>query len=197
VPTTLYYVTTEHRWKRYERLDPSKPGQRERRQMAAQGLRWCRGCQDWLPIAAVDRRGLCRPHANEDYRRRYAANPDATRARVHARKRGVAPLPPVGAEVLLERFDGCCAYCPALATTWDHVVPVSRGGLTAPGNIVPACSTCNSSKGARDVWTWLARTERVPCEAFWMTLELAALPEAVTTTHDGYSTIENPAQLAL
>jgi 5-methylcytosine-specific restriction endonuclease McrA len=41
-----------------------------------------------------------------------------------------------------------CHYCPAPATTVDHVVPVARGGGHA-GNLVPACTSCNASKGAR------------------------------------------------
>jgi 5-methylcytosine-specific restriction endonuclease McrA len=28
----------------------------------------------------------------------------------------------------------------------DHVVPISRGGRTTKGNVVPACKTCNTAK---------------------------------------------------
>lgn len=31
----------------------------------------------------------------------------------------------------------------------DHVVPLSRGGSNALDNLVPCCTSCNSSKGAR------------------------------------------------
>jgi len=68
----------------------------------------------------------------------------------------------LGMEYLTEQFEGACAYCPSPATTWDHVMPVSRGGRTAPGNIVPACHSCNSSKNDSDVFEWLERTNRVP-----------------------------------
>lgn len=47
---------------------------------------------------------------------------------------------------LLARFHGRCAYCGARATARDHVIPVSRGGSDAIGNILPACTTCNVSK---------------------------------------------------
>ena len=48
-------------------------------------------------------------------------------------------------------YAGRCAYCgkkPA-ALTQDHVIPLSRGGSHTPENIVPACRSCNSRKGAR------------------------------------------------
>jgi len=45
---------------------------------------------------------------------------------------------------------GVCHYCrkhvgPA-ALTLDHVVPVSRGGTSTKGNVVPACDACNKGK---------------------------------------------------
>jgi 5-methylcytosine-specific restriction endonuclease McrA len=44
-----------------------------------------------------------------------------------------------------------CVYCathldPEYATL-DHVLPVSRGGTQAPGNLVIACRACNQLKG--------------------------------------------------
>jgi 5-methylcytosine-specific restriction enzyme A len=45
---------------------------------------------------------------------------------------------------------GVCHYCGkkagAAALTMDHVVPVSRGGCSSKGNVVPACRECNSRK---------------------------------------------------
>lgn len=49
-----------------------------------------------------------------------------------------------------------------IATTWDHVPPVVAGGTTTPGNVVPACAPCNSSKRAAEVIEWLERTDRRP-----------------------------------
>lgn len=74
---------------------------------------------------------------------------------MHARKRGVAPLPYEAIEALTVAFLGRCAYCPEPATTWDHVLPVSAGGRTVPGNIVPACVSCNSRKGNRDLYDFI------------------------------------------
>jgi hypothetical protein len=39
-----------------------------------------------------------------------------------------------------------CAYCPSPAETVDHVFPMSRGGTSHEGNLVPCCKWCNSSK---------------------------------------------------
>lgn len=45
---------------------------------------------------------------------------------------------------------GICHYCgnqfPASEITMDHVVPIARGGRSNPGNIVPACRSCNRDK---------------------------------------------------
>lgn len=56
-------------------------------------------------------------------------------------------------------FGGECAYCGCTPRkgqrlTRDRLDPVSAGGLTAQSNIVPACSSCNSSKGATDFKVW-------------------------------------------
>lgn len=40
-----------------------------------------------------------------------------------------------------------CTFCGAVPIQrWDHLVPVSRGGDTTLGNIVPACAKCDDSK---------------------------------------------------
>lgn len=45
---------------------------------------------------------------------------------------------------------GLCHWCgnsfPKDDLTMDHVVPVSRGGLSSRGNLVPACKECNNRK---------------------------------------------------
>lgn len=42
-----------------------------------------------------------------------------------------------------------CAYCGRKATTIDHLLPRSRGGLWSWENCVAACSKCNHDKGSR------------------------------------------------
>ena len=41
--------------------------------------------------------------------------------------------------------------------TRDHLEPVSEGGRTIQSNIVPACQSCNSSKGAEDFKDWFMK----------------------------------------
>jgi 5-methylcytosine-specific restriction endonuclease McrA len=45
---------------------------------------------------------------------------------------------------------GLCHYCGSkylsLELTMDHVVPLSRGGKSTKGNIVPCCKECNNKK---------------------------------------------------
>lgn len=45
---------------------------------------------------------------------------------------------------------GLCHYCggkfPPSELTMDHIVPLSRGGHSTKGNIVPCCKACNNSK---------------------------------------------------
>jgi len=46
--------------------------------------------------------------------------------------------------------NGVCYYCRRKVgrkhLTMDHVVPLSRGGKSKKGNIVPACKECNNKK---------------------------------------------------
>lgn len=50
-----------------------------------------------------------------------------------------------------------CMYCDRLASTVDHVVPLLLGGTNYEGNLVPACLSCNSSKGCHLLIVWRAR----------------------------------------
>jgi 5-methylcytosine-specific restriction endonuclease McrA len=48
-----------------------------------------------------------------------------------------------------------CVYCGAVEKIEiDHVVPLYRGGSNSEGNLVPACASCNRSKGYKFVMEW-------------------------------------------
>lgn len=50
-----------------------------------------------------------------------------------------------------------CIYCEtAPATRWDHLHPVSKGGDSSPGNLVPACGRCDDSKQDSTIEEWAA-----------------------------------------
>lgn len=45
---------------------------------------------------------------------------------------------------------GICYYCECKFSpdelTMDHIVPLSRGGKSTKGNVVPCCKSCNNEK---------------------------------------------------
>lgn len=72
---------------------------------------------------------------------------------------GVRRIPaPLRREVL---DCGPCVYCGHhIPTEIDHVIPVSRGGLSEPGNLEPACERCNGEKLDFTVDEWRQRRLR-------------------------------------
>lgn len=68
----------------------------------------------------------------------------------------------------LEVFRFCCPVCGdrmdctpgshhAKSLTWDHVIPISRGGRDDDSNLLPLCQSCNSKKSNRTYEEWLGR----------------------------------------
>ena len=57
------------------------------------------------------------------------------------------------AEQLKARFDyhgNKCVYCDSTENLHaDHQIPLSRGGTNFASNMVPACASCNCSKGSK------------------------------------------------
>lgn len=109
--------------------------------------------------------------ATELIKRWDAANPErraeissaAAKARsrvIRASREGVAPEDLAAADRMcadwLASPDWRCAYCDKPADrknrTVDHVVPMTARGKHAPGNLRPACRSCNSRKGPAKLW---------------------------------------------
>ena len=81
----------------------------------------------------------------------YAAHPEMRRAVRFANganrraKRWGTTERLLGRDVVL--ITGPCAYCTGSPDTWDHVVPLCRGGRNHVANLVPSCEPCNRRKG--------------------------------------------------
>lgn len=60
---------------------------------------------------------------------------------------------------IVRRYRHRCAYCGGNdgGIHMDHVIPLSRGGRHAIGNVLPACQTCNLSKGSKLLAEWKRR----------------------------------------
>lgn len=65
-------------------------------------------------------------------------------------------------------WDHRCAYCNGVpiddaSLTLDHVRPRSRGGQDLSSNLVPACKSCNTDKGATRNWVDWYRMQPFYC----------------------------------
>jgi 5-methylcytosine-specific restriction endonuclease McrA len=73
-----------------------------------------------------------------------------TQKKRHARNRGASVLSLTIEEWIsvINKYDGCCAYCGEKLARVDmgHVIPISRGGQHTVENVVPCCGSCNSKK---------------------------------------------------
>lgn len=79
-----------------------------------------------------------------------------------ARKAGLArTLTPMQWKSILDAFLGQCAYCGSVDKTLhqEHFISLYSGGEYTHDNIIPACKSCNSSKNARDFFTWYPKCE--------------------------------------
>lgn len=95
----------------------------------------------------------------------WAANPEKHRVyEANRRSRKINNPGSVGVNErdwlrLVDRYRGCCAYCGEKSGSieLDHVIPLSKGGRHAIGNVLPACTSCNRSKNARWLADWRLR----------------------------------------
>jgi 5-methylcytosine-specific restriction endonuclease McrA len=83
---------------------------------------------------------------------------------------GVFAVTKRDARRLVEACGNACVYCRLpfgsdRPMTWDHIIPVSRGGVFSVGNLAPACGPCNSSKLNKTVIEWRAYQRRMEAAA--------------------------------
>ena len=106
------------------------------------------------------------PEKSRDACRRYIKkHRDKCKERRYRRRawkaQGVLPdeLSPTFISELFSRYDNRCAYAPIRhcspgKLTVDHIIPLSRGGRHTPGNLAPACLSCNCAKRNKTPEEW-------------------------------------------
>lgn len=100
-------------------------------------------------------------HGASPYERRH----HIVRSRLYAGlRKGTMNVGPLADDERLKLvLPHACAYCGAgEQLSVDHLVPRKKGGPDAGENMVWACRSCNSSKGAADALEWLARRGQFP-----------------------------------
>jgi 5-methylcytosine-specific restriction endonuclease McrA len=88
----------------------------------------------------------------QNWRQRHPAAVSAQRFRRRVNFQNAVPIDLTETQwtAIKAAYGHRCAYCGRRKPlTQDHVVPISKGGAHTAGNIVPACQSCNSSKGVR------------------------------------------------
>lgn len=139
---------------------------------------WKAANHDRLMLQGKAYRAANREQCLESISLWYRAHPDKVRqynARRRARAAGTTGS--FTSEEFLELcsvFEYRCAYCgiESKSLCADHATPLSRGGSDCIDNILPACSSCNSSKGTKTVAEFLAaRTPGVEIGPSWGEME--------------------------
>lgn len=149
-------------WQRRTEEERRKSNERLRKSRAGRGKELYQRRKAYYKI--YYQRNKERIRARHDgYSKSYYQRPSVQeRRRLHCtirrfRKRAAClePYTPSDVQALRDLFGGCCAYCnkpgsPAI----DHFKPLSKGGLDAIDNLLPCCTSCNSSKGNRHPERW-------------------------------------------
>ena len=144
---------TLDRQRRDRKADPKKFADRQRR---------------WVANNPGKQRALCRRWAQANRDKVAASNlrwkrkdPERAIARDQRRraleKNAIDPDRPVTVEVQKERkalFGGCCFCGSQEKLTLEHVIPLSKGGLHVPENLLGSCKSCNCKKHVTLVEEW-------------------------------------------
>lgn len=113
-------------------------------------------------IGKVNRTGLCQKCSLRAWNATPAAKARLVIRNNRARaKRAGAECCTYSVAEVLRLLAQPCAYCGTTEDVeTDHVVPLSRGGRDAIGNLVPCCDPCNRYKFNRFITEWKARKDR-------------------------------------
>lgn len=83
-------------------------------------------------------------------------------------------------------FENKCAYCSnelisGVNLSWDHVIPLAKGGTHTPNNLIPCCQKCNSSKCDSDIVIWFSS------QKFFSKIKLKKIFDHIGKTHNNYT----------
>lgn len=93
--------------------------------------------------------------ARDKWRAKNTERTNYLRRLYHYRKKNAAGTVSLQEIQKMYRELPVCPYCNQRpSNTVDHVVPLSRGGTNDESNLIPACVSCNSQKGAKTLWEW-------------------------------------------
>lgn len=153
------------------------------------GLKWCGGCIGWVPLLEFSKdksrpSGYCSKcktcQSNRCVTYWVEIRSDPTRLeqkRSRERRTGrrsstkytrnIPRIPKAIRELRWEEYEGKCAYCGNDADTFDHIIPVAKGGTNEAWNIAPTCRSCNSSKQDANLFEWIDKFNKNPSWMLW------------------------------
>lgn len=135
------------------------PGYYRRYHGSAARVAWLQKNREAIRAYARDQQRRYRLEHPEAARKWWATNAEKHRLYQSNRRFRLAAGPGVTERDwlrLVSRFAGRCAYCGCRPDRvhMDHVLPLKRGGQHSIGNVLPACRSCNTSKGSRLLVDW-------------------------------------------
>lgn len=127
---------------------------RHQAEVAVRWKAWYERNKEYRAEYAYQQRTADPERYNAQVRARYAADSTSVKNAYHARRARLAAveytLTVEEWQKTLVAFNHRCAYCnSSKRIEQDHVVPISKGGGHTKENVVPACRSCNASKGNR------------------------------------------------
>jgi len=127
-------------------------GRRRNVHTAKQGVmgKVCSTCQEWRPLDE-----FCKGDRWDGLSHRCKACRTKRAEERRARIAGV-DIDEVDIGAIFARDGYRCTYCGNIENlSIDHIIPLANGGPHCEENLVVACKSCNSSKGAKSLVVWM------------------------------------------